>query len=279
MRSAPFQRTTEVGTKFVPVTVMVKAASPALAEFGVIALVVGTGLFTVKVWLFDDPPPGAGLKTVTAKVPAVATSGAYLSRAGTLGGEQQLRAVARIQRGAAKMDAMIRDLLEYTRTRLGRGIPVAREDCSIADVCDAALDEVKAVHPQRTFCFEQSGDLSGAFDSDRLQQVFGNLLNNAVQHGAKDSPVLLAAHGGPDVVSVQVKNYGPPIPEEARQVIFNPLVQAPSAASRRGDRQSTSLGLGLFIARSIVVGHGGTLEVESSEHAGTVFTARFPRAA
>ena len=210
---------------------------------------------------------------------AVALSGQYLSTAGMLESGQQLEAVARIQRGAAKMDAMIRDLLEYTRTRLGRGIPVAREDCSIADVCDAALDEVKAAHPHRTFCFERSGDLNGAFDSARLQQVFGNLLNNAVQHGAKDSPVLLAAHGGPDLVSVQVKNYGPPIPEDARQVIFNPLVQAPSAASRRGDRQSTSLGLGLFIARSIVVGHGGTLEVESSEHAGTVFTARFPRAA
>jgi signal transduction histidine kinase len=45
------------------------------------------------------------------------------------------------------------------------------------------------------------------------------------------------------------------------------------------DRRSTSLGLGLFIARTIVMGHGGVLEVESSEEAGTVFTARLPRVA
>ena len=207
---------------------------------------------------------------------AVSLSGEYLSTVGMLKGEQQLQAVARIQRGAAKMDAMIRDLLEYTRTRLGRGIPIERQACSIASACEAALDEIKAAHPDHIFRFETSGNLSGAFDSARLQQVFSNLLNNAVQHGAKGLPVIFEAHGEPDVISVRVKNYGSPIPVDALQVIFNPLVQVP-AASGPGDRRSTSLGLGLFIARSIVVGHGGTLKVESSERAGTVFTACFPR--
>jgi signal transduction histidine kinase/CRP-like cAMP-binding protein len=208
---------------------------------------------------------------------AVSLSGEYLSTAGILEDKQQLQAVARIRRGVAKMDAMIRDLLEYTRTRLGRGIPIVREPCDIGIICEAALEEMKAGYPERVFRFESSGELGGSFDSARLHQVLANLLNNAVQHGAKDSPVFLAAHDGLDAVTVQVKNYGPPIPLDALQVIFNPLVQAPSAASGHGDRQSTSLGLGLFIARSIVVGHGGTLEVESSEQAGTIFTARLPR--
>ena len=120
-------------------------------------------------------------------------------------------------------------------------------------------------------------DLSGAFDCARLQQVFSNLLNNAVQHGARGLPVIFEARGEPDAVSVRVKNYGSPIHDDALQVIFNPLVQVPSPASGPGDRRSTSLGLGLFIARTIVAGHGGTLEVESSEQGGTVFTARLPR--
>ena len=114
-------------------------------------------------------------------------------------------------------------------------------------------------------------------DSARLQQVFSNLLNNAVQHGAKGLPVIFDAHGEPDAVSVRVKNYGSPIPVDALQVIFNPLVQVPCPASGPGEGRSTSLGLGLFIARTIVAGHGGTLEVESSERGGTVFTARLPR--
>ena len=205
---------------------------------------------------------------------AVAASGHYLSRVGLPEGVQ---AVGRIQRGAAKMDAMIRDLLEYTRTRLGREIPVLRAPCSIGGICEAAIEEMKAGHPERDFRLAMSGELGGAFDGARLQQAFGNLLNNAVQHGAKGSPVILEAHGAPDAVTVRVTNDGTPIPAEALQVIFNPLVQIPRAAHDPAEHRSGSLGLGLFIAHSIVLGHGGTLEVESTAQAGTVFTARFPR--
>ena len=208
---------------------------------------------------------------------AVSLSGHYLSLAGKLEGRQQQQALSRIQRGAAKMDAMIRDLLEYTRTRLGRGIPVGREPGDLGAICEAALDEMRAGHPEREFRLEASGDLRGAFDAARLQQVFSNLLNNAVQHGARRSPVTLAAHGGDDAITVRVENQGPPIPADALQVIFNPLVQARAGAGGPHESQSTSLGLGLFIARNIVLAHGGALEVESSDAAGTVFTARLPR--
>jgi len=205
---------------------------------------------------------------------AVSMSGHYLSNAGLLGGKQELQAVARIQRGAAKMDAMIRDLLEYTKTRLGRGIPVVRAACNIGRICEGVVEEMRSGHPGRVFRLGISGELDGLFDSARLEQVFGNLLNNAVQHGAEDSPVILEAHGAPDAISVQVTNYGPAIPADALQVIFNPLVQVPTTGD---ERNSGSLGLGLFIARNIVQGHGGTLEVESSDAGGTVFTARLPR--
>ena len=75
-RSLPFQRTTELLTKFVPVMVRVKPPLPATAEDGLMAVIVGTGLLAwmVKVAVLDVPPPGAGLKTVTFAVPAVATS-------------------------------------------------------------------------------------------------------------------------------------------------------------------------------------------------------------
>jgi signal transduction histidine kinase len=76
---------------------------------------------------------------------------------------------------------------------------------------------------------------------------------------------------------VRVKNYGPAIPAGALQVIFNPLVQVSAQAPGPGEPPSSSLGLGLFIARHIVLGHGGTLEVESSDGGGTTFTARLPR--
>ena len=208
---------------------------------------------------------------------AVLASGHYLSRAGMHASKPELQAVARILRGAAKMGAMIRDLLEYTKTRLGRGIPIARKACDVGRLCEAAIEEMRSGHPNRAFSLALSGALGGDFDGPRLEQVFANLLNNAVQHGAKDSPVSLEAQGGRDAIEVQVKNYGPAIPADAVQVIFNPLVQAPAQAAETAESRSTSLGLGLFIARHIVLGHGGTLEVESSEADGTIFTARLPR--
>src|SRR5687767_10825403 len=204
---------------------------------------------------------------------AVSMSGHYLSTAAMLAGKQELQAVARIQRGAAKMDTMIRDLLEYTRTRLGRGIPIVRQACDIGRICEAALEEMRSGHPDRDFRLATSGGLGGFFDGARLDQVLANLLNNAVQHGGADSPVILEAHGAPDAIQLHVKNYGRAIPADVLQVIFNPLVQVPTA---RDQRRSPGLGLGLFIARNIVAGHGGTLVVESSDTAGTVFTARLP---
>ncbi len=136
---------------------------------------------------------------------------------------------------------------------------------------------MRSGHPGRVFRFGVSGELRGLFDGARLEQVFANLLNNAVQHGAEDSPVILEAEGGREAISVRVKNYGPAIPADALQVMFNPLVQFPAQAPGAQEPRSTNLGLGLFIARHIVLGHGGTLEVESSDEDGTIFTARLPR--
>jgi hypothetical protein len=73
-RGLPFQRTTELVTKFVPVMTRVNPPLPATAVAGLMLLIVGAGLVMVNVTAPDSPPPGAGLKTVTFAVPAVATS-------------------------------------------------------------------------------------------------------------------------------------------------------------------------------------------------------------
>jgi hypothetical protein len=71
--------TMEVLTKFVPFTVSVNVAPPAVALVGEIVVMVGAGLFTVKATEFDVPPPGVGLVTVTLKVPPVAMSEAGIA--------------------------------------------------------------------------------------------------------------------------------------------------------------------------------------------------------
>jgi len=188
-----------------------------------------------------------------------------------------LEAARRINRSAVRMSGMIRDLLEYTRSRLGRAIPISPEPTSMEQICRIAFDEARAAHPERIFRLETSGPLEGQFDTERLHQVLSNLLGNADQHGARNQPITLRAYGEADRVTVQVRNHGRPIPPDQLQVIFNPLVQIPSPLVDEDSTPSTSLGLGLYIAREIVAMHGGTLAAESSDDEGTVFSARLPR--
>jgi signal transduction histidine kinase len=208
---------------------------------------------------------------------AIVNSSLYLGAPGMLPGGAALVAVGRINRSAAKMGLMIKDLLEYTRTRLGRTIPISPEAVSMAHICTLALDEIRGAHPERDFRLETSGNLDGRFDSERLQQVLSNLLNNAVRHGDRQQPITLSARGAPDKITVEVRNYGRPIPADQLQVIFNPLVQIPSGLVDEDSTPSTSLGLGLYIAHEIVTMHGGTIVAESSDELGTVFSARLPR--
>jgi signal transduction histidine kinase len=207
---------------------------------------------------------------------AIANSSLYLGSPGLLPAGAPLDAARRINRSAARMDAMIKDLLEYTRMRLGRAIPISPAPVNMEQICRIAYDEIRAAHPENVFRLHTSGELEGVFDGERIHQVLANLLNNAVQHRARNEPIMLSAHGESGKITVKVKNYGQPIPADQLLVIFNPLVQIPSVSVNNVDF-STSLGLGLYIVHEIVAMHGGTVVAESSAEDGTVFSASLPR--
>jgi len=109
-----------------------------------------------------------------------------------------------------------------------------------------------------------------------MRQVISNLLSNALQHGSKDGDVELSIVAeGPDII-LAVRNQGPPIPSNLLPTIFDPLVRNTSTETPQ-QRRLGSVGLGLYIAREIVIAHGGTIDVASSAEPGTVFTVCLPR--
>jgi len=187
-------------------------------------------------------------------------------------------AAMRIQRSSMTMSMLISDLLEFVRTRLGSGIPIAPTACDVGAVCSSALDVIRAGNPEQCFEEQLSGDLIISADTPRLHQALLNLLGNAVQHGDRDRRISLIAVGAEDGIEVRVTNFGRPIPDSAIRTIFEPLVRAPDPGVELYEYSMTSLGLGLFIVREIVAGHGGTVTVQSSVEAGTTFTIRLPRA-
>ena len=181
----------------------------------------------------------------------------------------------RILRGSRRMNRMVGDLLDFTRSQLGSGVPITREAMDLGREAAHAVEEIKAYHPDSVMVLATTGNLQGEWDCARMSQVLTNLLGNAVQHGAPRSPVNISVRDeGSDVV-LQVQNRGATIPPADIPGLFSPFKRL-----RAGDTQpnpSNNLGLGLYIAERVVTAHGGTIEVTSSDAAGTTFIVCLPR--
>jgi signal transduction histidine kinase len=204
---------------------------------------------------------------------AVSMSTELLLRKTTLEGDA-LKCANRIKLGARHMTAMINDLLELVRSRLGKSLPVEPAPMDLAESARAAIAEACAGNPECDPALIVSGDTHGVWDAARLDQLLQNLIGNALQHGSDKSDVTLTLIGEPDRVRLTVHNYGVAIPEEAIGTIFDPLVR--NACEELG-QPTTSLGLGLFIVKEVADAHRGTIDVTSSDADGTTFTVVLPK--
>ena len=190
--------------------------------------------------------------------------------------EPHLTLTTRIVSSARRMNRMVGDLLDLTRSQFGAGVPIVRGEMDMAKVARDAVVEMAAAHPESVLKVDTSGELRGEWDAARISQVLANLLGNAVQHGSAKTPISVAVQGDAKEVTLQVHNSGPAIATSDLAGLFSPLKLLKSGEA---PRNSNHLGLGLFIAKQIVTSHGGTIDVESSGEAGTSFTVRLPRAA
>ena len=206
---------------------------------------------------------------------AISTSAAFVLETGALE-EPQRGLVVRIAASASRTIGMVGELLDFTRSRLGGGIPVVRADTDLAELVRDAADEVQAAYPRHPIRVDSVGEQRGQWDAARLAQALGNLIGNAVQHGRDGAPVTVDVRGEGEQVVVAVHNGGAVIPPDQLDGIFNPMKARQTL--RQVDRTPTgSLGLGLYIAERIVDAHGGRIAVESSEGRGTTFTVFLPR--
>ncbi|MBX9408628.1 HAMP domain-containing histidine kinase [Pseudomonas baetica] len=208
-----------------------------------------------------------------APLQAVSMSSELLLRKTRLEGDA-LTCALNIKRGARHMAAMISDLLELVRCRLGKSLPIEPVPMDMANAARAAIAEACAGNPQCDPVLNISGDTHGTWDTGRIDQLLQNLIGNALQHGLNQRDVVINLRGEGDSVLLSVHNHGTPIPEEAIGTIFDPLVRS---ADEQLGQPSTSLGLGLFIVKEVVTAHGGTIDVSSNEADGTRFSVVLPR--
>jgi PAS domain S-box-containing protein len=189
--------------------------------------------------------------------------------------QQHLKAVRRIVDSTERMGRMIGDLLDFTRGRLGGGIPITRKPSNLRHICQHVLEELEAIHLDRELRLSAQGDFQGEWDEDRLAQLLGNLGKNALDYSPGDTPVDFVLSDEGDTVRVAVHNAGAPIPEAQLPHIFEPFRRAEGG----GARAPSGLGLGLYIVQQIAEAHGGSVEVRSREGEGTTFLVSLPRGA
>lgn len=189
-------------------------------------------------------------------------------------GEQVSKAASRLIRSGARMQALLDDLTQFNRTKLGFGINVTPANINLADVLADEVDELRAIHPDRQIELNVSGDSQGDWDGPRLQQLLGNLVLNAIKYGAQDTPVRVTVTCDVTHVRIDVSNRGAAIGSAMLGRIFDPLMRGPGRRSE--DERAGSLGLGLYIANEIAKAHRGSIETRSSDTE-TTFSVSLPR--
>ena len=182
--------------------------------------------------------------------------------------------VTRASSSARRMNQMVLDLVEFTRTRLNDTIPIVRSEVDGVRLVHDVVVEIAAAYPDSVIHVETGGDLSGQWDADRLTQALTNLVANAVQHGERRQPIRVSARSVADEVTFSVHNEGAPIPLEHQEAIFR---EGHRAGGRTAATDRRHQGLGLYIVERIVASHGGDVSVRSSAEDGTTFTIRLPR--
>jgi signal transduction histidine kinase len=179
--------------------------------------------------------------------------------------------IGRMLHSADRMSRMIEQLLDFSRIRLGAGIPLDLERVDLAEVCRHTIEEFETAKGGERVVLEPTGDLVGMWDEDYLSRMLSNIVGNALEHGEANAPILVRADGSAaEGVRLEVNNKGVVAPE-LLSVLFEPL------QTSREKETSSGLGLGLYITREIVLTHGGRIDVTSSEAEGTRVIVWLPR--
>ena len=199
-------------------------------------------------------------------------------RAGNLGSDKQERAIDIIERNAALLHQLVSDVLDVSGIVTGK-MQVNPVRCDLSDIVRAAADSVRPTSETKGVPITVHAPpepLVVRCDTDRMQQVFWNLLANAVKFTPRGGHVDVRLTGDDQTVQATVVDTGIGIRAEALPHVFQRFWQGDSVNSRH----TGGLGLGLALARHFVELHGGTISA-SSEGPGTgaAFTVVLPRQA
>ena len=185
-------------------------------------------------------------------------------------GERQLRMLERISRSVDRANRLIAELLDFTAARLGSGVPITHAPFDLHALGAEAVADLCLTFPGELLRHQGRGDGTVVLDADRVAQVIGNLVGNALAYGEPGRGVTVTTRVDADEAHVDVHNHGSPIPADKLAGLFAPMVRGATGGADR------SVGLGLYIVSEIARAHGGQVAVRSAAGTGTTFTVSMP---
>lgn len=177
-----------------------------------------------------------------------------------------------LQVALRRMNAMISDLTEVTRLEGGE-IRLKREPVVLSTYLPDMLQRNTGVIDLLRITLDLPADLPPvSADPQRLERILMNLLTNAEKYSASGTPIRISARRKNGDVAVSITDQGQGIPPEDLPYIFDRFYRA------RYKRKAEGIGLGLYIAKSLVEAHGGRIRVESAIGTGSTFSFTLPTA-
>jgi sigma-B regulation protein RsbU (phosphoserine phosphatase) len=172
--------------------------------------------------------------------------------------EKAAKILRLIQNSTRRMSEIIDNVLDLARGKLGSGLSVTPEKGqALAPTLEQVIAEFRAIVPERVIDTNIQLEFPVAADHPRIAQLLSNLLGNAITHGDPGQPIRIDARLNDRQLEISVANGGEPIPQAAREHLFQPFYRGKVSPNQQG------LGLGLFIASEIAKAHGGRIDVTS----------------
>ena len=178
-----------------------------------------------------------------------------------------------IHRNSGRLQFLIEDLLTISELESGR-LKMNLQPVSLQPLVEKVLEDFKTqAAARRVTLLNELPELTAQADANRLHQLLGNLVGNAIKYGRPDGSVRVSASRTDDgMIQVCVRDDGPGIPAESLDRVFERFYRVDKARSR----EQGGTGLGLAIVKHIVQGHGGRVWVESEPGQGAAFFFTLP---
>lgn len=173
---------------------------------------------------------------------------------------------------AWRLSRLVSDLLDSSRLSSGQFTLVCNP-CDAVKLVKETVEQLRPIAPYHKFIVEvPDSPIIGNWDCGRLQQALGNLIDNAIKYSPEESTITIRAWLLPGKVYISIHNEGESIPFAEVDQLFRPFSRLATGSRQKGS------GLGLYIAKSIIAAHSGTLQLEPSteEQQGTTFTFDLP---